>query len=475
MKQWTILRVGLWVLCFCFFPTVSWAATSQCMQQTWIAAGQRTVTPAVVTGTPLEHLQLNGANPAGQPFAPKRPDGGYLITGNKVDLVTYCGGFAYVRFRGPKRVSTGWVDAARIKETGPAHATLPSNAPTLCRAAEAMLNEGRLLAAPSESRLDTDDVLTRVHLGPFPNGSPPEVFHIVVDGRRMAALVVDDGGTSHDTEVYVFSDDLKGLLSPADREDRDVENTGDWEWAFGVSEDVVVVNGQPMVRSWGSRDGKSKFYLSIIDRDGDIVPTCEAEPEPRKERAISLSANDSICHAVLAGQPTPAPMHPPVPGESLVMNKVPAEYSNYGGSIHSTTTVLKYHDTARAAGVSYTLLRTGIADLDNSGHARQVGIVSFWEGDSSAGDGSYTDSQILPVYLDKAGVADLSTNANQKLASLPHGMLDGKLVTLNGTTYLELSPDIEGPSSEVWKIDSSGARQICGFKLTQEVVQPISE
>lgn len=474
MKQWTILRVGLWVLCFCFFPTVSWAATSQCLQQTWIAAGQRTVTPAVVTGTPLEHLALKGINSAGNPFGPERPDGGYLITGNKVDLVTYCDGSAYVRFHGPKRVSTGWVDAARIKETGPAHGTLPSNAAMLCEAAETTLNEGRLLTTPSESRLETDDVLTRAHLGPFPNASSPDVFHIIVDGRRMAALIVDDGGTSHDTEVYIFSDDLKSLLSPSDRDDRDAENTGDWEWGFGVSEDVVVVNGQPAVRSWGSRDGKSKFYLSIIDRDGDIVPTCQAKSEPRKKRAISLSANDSVCHAVLAGRPTPAPMHSPVPGESLAMSKVPTQYSDYGGRISSTATELNYHDTAMAAGVSYTLLRTGIADLDNSGHARHVGIVSFWEGDSSAGDGSYTDSQVRPVYFDN-GAAELSSDANQKLAGLPHGMLDGKLVTLDGTTYLELSPDRKGPSSEVWKIDASGSNQVCGFKLTREVVRPISE
>lgn len=483
MKQWAILRIlGPWVLCFVFFPKAGWAgqpidwsAQPKCLP-TWIAAGQRTVIPAEVIGEPREHLTLRGHNPHDiRPFEQSRPDNGYLITGDKVDLVTTCEGFDYVRFHGPKRVSTGWVDEARIKVTGTAHGTLPPDAVMLCKAAENTLDSGKQLDSPPPTKLD-DKVLERVHLERGWNGSPTQVTQVIVDGRPLAVIVVDSGGTSHDTSVYVLSNDLTTLLSPADRDSRDVENDGADSWGFGVSEDVVMVDGQPMVRSWGRGDGESKFYLSIIDRDGDIVPTCEAGPEPRKERVIALSASDSVCHAVLAGQPIPAPMHPPVPGESLVMSKVPTQYSDYGGRIHSTNTKLNYHDTARAAGVSYTLLRAGIADLDNSGHARHVGIVSFWEGDSSAGDGTYTDSEVFPVYFDKTGIADLSADINQNLiTALPHGGANGKLVTLGGITYFETSPDKNGPSSAVWKIDSSGVHPICGFELTQEVVQPISE
>lgn len=468
--------LGLFALCLSFDPAMSWAASSQCLQQTWIAAGQRTVTPAIVTGAPLEHLPLKGNNPAGHPFGPDRADGGYLIAGNKVDLVTTCAGSAYVRFHGPKRVSTGWVEAARLKTTGPAHGTLPPNAAMLCRVAEATLNEGQQLATPAQFRLDTDDVLARVHLGPDANASPPEVAHIVVNDRRMAALVVDGGGTSHDTSVYVFSDDLKSLLSPSDRDDRDVENEGSHMWGFGVSEDLVTVLDQPMVRSWGGRYGTSPVHLSIIDRDGDIVPTCEIKKAPRKERVIAWSADNRVCHALLAGQSVIAPMRLPIKGESLVMHKVPTQYSDKYGSTSSTATELNYHDTAMAAGVSYALLTTGTADLDNSRKPHHVGIVSFWEGDSSAGDGTYADSQVLPVYFDANGVADLSADANQKLAkALPHGMKNGKLLTLDGATYLDLSPDKLGPSSEVWKINSGGAHQVCSFKLTSEVARPITQ
>lgn len=477
MKQWTTCRVlGFLALCLSFDPAVSWAASPQCLQNTWIVAGQRTVTPAVVTGAPLEQLPLKGNNPAGSPVEPDRPNVGYLITGNKVDLVTTCAGFAYVRFHGPKRISTGWVEAARLITTGPAHGTVPPDVTMLCRAAETTLNEGQQLTTPAESRLDTDDILTQAHLGPFPNASPPEVAHIVVNGRRMTALVVDSGGTAHSTSVYVFSDDLKSLLSPPDRDDRDVENEGSDMWGFVVREDIVTVLGQPMVRSWGGRYGTSPVHLSIIDKDGDIVPTCEIKKEPRKERVIASSADDHVCHALLAGQPVTSPTHLPAKGESLVMSKVPGQYTEKFGSMSSTATELNYHDNAMAAQVSYTLLATGTADLDNDRKSHHVGIVSFWEGDSSAGDGTYADSEVLPVYFDTNGVADLSADTNQKLAKvLPHGMRNGKLLTFNGATYLDLSPDKQGPSSEVWKIDSSGAHQVCSFKLTREVASPIAQ
>lgn len=351
-----------------------------------------------------------------------------------------------------------------------------SGAPMLCKVAENTLDSGKQLGSLPTTQLD-DKVIDRVlppKWQPGWNGSPAKVVHVVVDGRPLAAIVVDSGGTSHDTFVYVLSDDLRTLLSPADRDERDIENDGTDSWGFGVSEDVVVVAGQPMVRS--SRRGGGGTHLSIINKDGDIVPICEVKGEVLEKREIALSSDASVCHAILAGQQEPVLMHPPAPGESLVLGKVPTQYSDYDGSIRSTATELNYHDTSMAAAINFTLLYTGIADLNNSGHGRHIGMVSFWEGDSTAGDGAFTDSQILPVYLDNTGAADLSADINKKLAAaLPHGMRNGSLVTVNGNTYLELSPDTKGPSNEVWKINSSGAHQMCGFKLWRAVVRPISK
>ncbi len=484
MKRYTALySFGLLVLCLFLFPTIGWAgqpidwaAQPQCLP-TWIAAGQRMVTPAEVVGEPREHLTLRDHNPHDiRPYEQSLLDNGYLITGDKVDLVTTCDGFNYVRFHGPQRVSTGWADKARIKVTGPARDTRPRNAAMLCKAAGNTFESGKQLDSPPTTVLD-DKIIDRIlppQWQPGPNGSPTQVAHVVVDGRSLAAIVVDSGGTSHDTSVYVLSGDLRTLLSPADRDDRDVENDGADSWGFGVSEDVVIVDGHPMVHSWNRGGGSS--YLSAINKDGDILPACIIKSATIKKRKIALSTDTNVCHAILAGQQAPVTMHPPAPGESLIFGKAPTQFSNYGGAIHSTTTELNYHDTEMAASVRYKLLGTGIAHLDNSNEAQSVGIVSLWEGDSSAGDGLYTNLQVLPVYLDKNGVVDLSAEANQKLAAaLPHGMKDGKLVTLHGTTYVELSTDTKGRSSEVWKIDSGGVHQICGFKLTHTVVRPIPE
>jgi len=352
----------------------------------------------------------------------------------------------------------------------------PSTA-ELCQAAESTINAGKQLASPPTTDLD-DNVLDRVHLERGWNGSSTQVSHVVVDGRPMATIVVDSGGTSHDTEVYVLSDDLKSLLSPPDRDARDPENDGGDDWGFGVSEDVVTVLGQPMMRSW-RRGSDWPTHLSLINRDGDIVPACTITRQLLKVRKIASSTDDVVCHGVLAGQQAPVPMHPPSPGESLALGIVPPEYRNATRShapAESSSAILRYHNTEMASQVTYTLLSTGNADLVNSGKSSHVGLVSFSDGNSTAGDGTYSDTQVFPVFFDKTGVANLSAATNQKLAAtLPHGMQDGKLVTLNNTTYLELSPEGMGLPTEVWKIDSSGAHQVCGFKLWRTVVIPIGK
>lgn len=478
MKRWTIRVFSLWILCLGVLPALCRSEQPQCLP-TWIAAGQRTITPSEVTGAPKERLELRSHHPEDSRKAEQsKADNGYLLTGDKVDSVTTCDGFTFVRFHGPKRVSTGWVEEARIRATGPALGTLPSNATSLCKAAEDTLSRDTQLASPPTTALD-DGVLSVVHLERGWNGSPTRAAHVSVDGRPMVAIVVDSGGTSHDTSVYVLSSDLKHLLSPADRDDRDVENHGDDSWGFGVSEELVTVLGRPMVLSWDSGDGDAPAHLSLIDRDGDIVPTCEIKMEVRKEREIASSTEDGVCHAILAGRQVPVPMHSPLSGESLVLSNVPKKYRSEPDSVASMAapdTTLHYHNNERASEVKFSLVSTGTVDLDNSGNSRRVGLVSFFDGDSTASDGTYRDIQALPVYLDKHGVADLSADANHKLAdALPHGMRAGRLVTLDGATYLELSYEENRPSSEVWKINPGGALKVCEFNLMREVVRPIAE
>lgn len=352
----------------------------------------------------------------------------------------------------------------------------PPDAAALCAAAQRTINSGKSLELPPTANL-AEDVLNRVHLATGWNGEPAQVSHVVAGGRAVAPVVVDSGGTSHDTLVYVLSEDLRTLLSPPDRNARDPENDGSDDWGFGVSEQVVMVLGQPMVLSRNRRDSDAPSHLSIITSSGDMVPTCEVTARKVKARQIAFSANDAVCQSMVTQQQRLVPMHAPAPGESIVLGIVPREYSDLsaGGGGHTRAGVLHYRNAERASQVTYTLLATGTVDPANSGSPRHIGLVSFFDGESTAGDGTYQDTQVLPVYFSHEGVADLSSGANQRLAAaLPHGMRGGTLVAFKGVTYLELSPETNGPATEVWKISPGGASRVCGFKLRRTVVTPIS-
>ncbi|GLQ98186.1 hypothetical protein [Dyella mobilis] len=422
---------------------------------------------------------LLGSHPGEDRDAMKiRPDDGYLIAGDEVDLVTTCDGFDYVRFHGPKRVSTGWVDGKRIKTTGAERSVLPPGAAMLCKAAQDTMNNGTPLASPAMTNAD-DKLLAKTGLEAGANGSPTQIAHVVVDGRPLVVSVVDSGGTSHDTEVYVLSNDLKSRLSPPDRDDRDAENAGADAWGFGVSEDVVMVLGRPMVRSWEG-GGTNGAYLSVIDRNGDIIPTCEMHGQSMNQRKIVSSTNDRVCHAFLDDRLNTLAMHQATQGESLALNLPPQNYIKEPIKLHpddTKGTTLHFHNNERASEVQYSLESAGYVDLDNSGNVQHVGLVSFADDESTAGDGTYSDAELFPVYFNKQGVADLSSDANQKLIQLlPHNMQTAKIVSMDGVTYLELTSDtVPEDSGQIWKITPHGADQVCGLQLwhTVELVRPI--
>jgi hypothetical protein len=95
-------------------------------------------------------------------------------------------------------------------------------------------------------------------------------------------------------------------------------------------------------------------------------------------------------------------------------------------------------------------------------------LLSFFDGDSSAGDGRYQSSWFRPVYLDDQGRADPDDPANVLLSrGIPEGMHGGKLITHGGMTYLALAPDDDGRIGEIWQFGKGKPRQVCGFRLTQ--------
>ena len=437
----------------------------------WIAPGQRTVTPALVIGAPSEHLQLHGRHPQATALIREDiSDDGYLVTGDKVDLVTNCAGFAYVRFHGAKRVSTGWVEESRIQTSGKLYRPLASDPAKLCKAAEHTLNENYGNGSFKQLQLSDlpSDVLTRLKLDTTGGG---RVAHVKIAGRAMALANIETGGTCPSSYTVVLSDDLKSRLSPNDLEDRNIGNTGENMWSFGLTESLVEVLGQPMVMNGSTRD--MVFYLSTVDKDGDIVTACEGNREILDPK-IEASADDRVCHAMLSDRKTEIPMDAPMGSEKLILSKLDSSLiPSNNPEVSQSSTTLAFRDQSRAAEAAYTLEKSALIDVDNSGHARRVGFVSFVDGDSSAGCGDFSEKDMKLVYLDDHGIADPTAPLNKPFEDLGQNMSDAAFVKYGGKNYLKFTPAGDNPI-EIWKIDPVGPKQICKFQLRHFDVSPVS-
>jgi hypothetical protein len=447
--------VGLWS-----FPCLAQDGTDCSTGD--IAVGQRTVTPAVVIGAPAEHLALKAHNPAKDEVFYPPADGGYVITGDPVDLVTRCGNLSYVRFHGKQKVSTGWVETSRLHTTGSPYVPLPPGAPELCKAAQDMLDAGDGMIEAVPTVHVTDAVAKKLDIGQYPNASLPAVARVTSGSHRMAVALIDGGGTAHSTEAMVFTPGMEARLSPPDMESRRIQNNGENGWA-AMNESLVMVRGQPMIfDKW--RD-QTNITFAAIDTSGDIVPVCSGARVPTPQPAVEVGFDGAMCRALLASDPKESLMGPPSAGESMFLAKVPEPFEP-GYLDVKPSAALHFRNPEEASEVSYNLVATGNVDLDGSGHTRRVGLVSYFDGDSTAGDGSYQESWFLPVYLDAQGRADPGSAENQALAQgLPSdGMRGGRLVTYQNAAYLELSPDEDDRITEIWKFEAKGPRKVCGFR-----------
>ena len=110
---------------------------------------------------------------------------------------------------------------------------------------------------------------------------------------------------------------------------------------------------------------------------------------------------------MLSNKQTEIPMAAPTGQEKLVLSKLDSSFTlSNNPDINQSPTSLAFNDRSRAAQATYTLKKTALIDIDNSGHARRVGFVSFEDGDSSAGCGDFSERDTTPVYIDDRGVAD---------------------------------------------------------------------
>ena len=457
-KLVALLLVGL------CFPMAARAEDNDCVYN-WIAPGQLTVTPARITGSSQEHLLLHVQHPQNHTLRTKDlPESdGYLITGDKVDLITSCEDYDYVRFHGTNRVSVGWVDKSRIDMTGNSYVPLPPNSAAFCRASEADLDThfGQSILVSYPPMHVNDATLARIHVD-SDFESVGDLTRVTVDGREMVAVAIRAKATCSSQEINMWKDDLSAPLTPRDSDARNPMNGGGNGPLDGTRQLLVKVAGQPVIQSFNR--GGEPAYLSTIDKNGDLVATCKIDSVPVEQPIEMTDSEAKVCAAVLDGKAERISMHKPGPDQTVEpVGKDGEKLELFQGTY-----------VGGGGENKYSLKETGNADLDNSGHVRTVGIVHFEESDSRGCGSSFT--QALPAFLDDSGNADLHDPRNQKLFGvLPKNMEKAWLVYFDGQTYVAMAPPNDDRVQEVWKLDHQGARKVCSYQLRRWKVSPISD
>lgn len=406
--------------------------------------------------------------------SPKQ-DAAYLLTGDKVDLVTTCDGYAYVRFKRSRHASTGWVEKDRIQTTGSPHSQPPISTSALCQAAEDIVNRGETFQAVLQRQIDPDFAKKNDFEGGghFANWSA----RLKIGGRIVTAIDVNDGGSCSSTYQDIWTGDLSRELSSQDRASEDPINQA----SFGRDENLVEILGQPIV--FGTAPNTDVFYLSTIDGDGNIHTACKGSLQPIPKKRILTFHSSAVCAAFAHGDEQVKALDTPSVDESIVLSSprkglMLLSWSN-GGNIGAGPSRLDYSN-----GVTYSLLQTGAADLDNSGQSRRIGIVAY-ENQSSAGCGSGTHIE-APIFLDSKGRADPTTSLNraifEKLGGpeyqqrmFPNGSIHSSVVEMAGTTYVELTTSDRHEGEQVWKITAAGIEHMCSLQTMHYQVVPASD
>lgn len=418
-------------------------ASDQCVEESQYGPpGSLAVTRGEIIGQSGEHALMTKAVP--------RQDGegvsvGYLVSGDRVDFVDACKGYSYVRYHGASRTTTGWIDSRRLQLHGKRFVPLPTDASALCSSAEREVNRGVL---PVVKFKNAPDDLSQAYKDD-PTITPSNVTPLKVDGRSLAVVQLSEGGSCYSLLASVRTGDLKQRLSPDDAESRNPVRLrfGGNGWAMGVSEDVVLVDAKPLLRS--SVRGE-EFELSRIDRTGDTQLICHGRLQPLQGKPVVVEGDGALC-------------------ESLAMTAVPVAMQQAVG--HFTV--------PESAGPDVMLKATqwGMVDLDNAGHAGPIGVINYAYA-SGAGCGSgFAVEFPLPldgtsVTADQAQKAFEASYANDIDTSSFSSDLKVRIVRHDGQTYVELldvgllsdADTTRAPVQSIWKFSPSGAKRVCKFK-----------
>lgn len=433
----------------------------------YVAYGQGKLTPAVVTGSTNSHLMLHQRHPLNEAiiYDPKvKSRLVYLISGDKVDIAAHCDGYTYVRYKGKRNVSSGWVDSSRIRITGEPYEQPTIRDDAICRAATEVMDKRHWMQLPL--RPIDPVVAAKANLESY-GSRATSLARISIDGRILTAVLVEDGGTEESNYVDIWSGDMSKHLSQYDRPTSDpISNVSN-----GPNEGLVEILGLPMIYQY-AQDNPDKSYLSSIDRDGNVRPVCVGGPKRLSKPVIVFSTPHAMCNSFVDGHAVDVAMSPPTRSEGLSISTPPS-----GLKPEPALGLDSFHDPHTAVTVVYKLLATGEADLDNSGHSRRIGVVSY-EAESTAGDG-WNGFVAAPIFLDARGRADPTSPENKVLFDgmvdivnpddgVPAGTTFSKVVRVDGKTYIELSEETaSNPVYQVWKVDSSKPEKVCQYRSSR--------
>jgi hypothetical protein len=406
--------------------------------------GSLAITRGEIIGEPGSHAPMTktvprqGANPVSE---------GYLLSGDRVDFVETCKGYSYVRYHGINRTTTGWIDSRRLQLHGERFVPLPADASVLCSAAERDFNNG--VVPVVKSRDVTVDLSLTYKDDPIKR--PLNVTPLKTDMRSLAVVQLFEGGSCSSVLANVRTADLKQVLSPDDAESRNPVRIrfGGNGWSMGLREEVVLVNGKPLLRS---SDRGEDFELSRIDRTGDTQLVCHGRLQPLPGKPVVVEGDRELC-------------------DSLATTAVPVVMQQALG--HFTVPKYPQPDVALEA------TQWGMVDLDNSGHVRPVGVINY-SFSSGAGCGRGFDLE-FPLPLDTVSItADQAVKAFEASygdgvdISSPSTKLKVRIVRHDGKLYVELldaalisdagADAAHSPVQYIWKFGPSGPRQICKFK-----------
>jgi hypothetical protein len=456
------------------YPHMSHAAdTPPSCAVDYVAYGQGQLTPAVVTGSANSHLSLHQRHPLNDAiiYQPDiKPGSTYLISGDKVEIAARCGGYTYVRYESKKNVSLGWVDNSRIRTTGKPYEQPTIGDDAICRAATEVMDKHQWVQLPL--RPIDPAVAAKANLDSY-GSRATSLARISIDGRILTAVLVEDGGTEESNYVDIWAGNMSKHLSQYDRPTSDpisIESNG-------PNEGLVEVLGVPMIYQYAP-DNPDKSYLSSIDKDGYVQPRCAGGPKRLAKPHIVFSTPNVTCNSFIDGLAVDVSMSPPTPAEGLSISRPPS-----GLEAEPARGPDSFRDSKDAVDVVYKLLSTGEADLDNSGHGRRIGIVSY-EASSTAGDG-WNGFIAAPIFLDAKGKADPTSPENKILFdgmvdivktddSIPAGPATfSKVVRVDGKTYIEVSKKrAANPVDQVWRVDSSKPQKVCQYQSSRYEFSP---